>query len=118
MTLALLLRLTKFVGVLAFAMGIAISLAPTTDDSVRRRAAYWLATPGFLLTWIAGWGMAKQYAISLGRPWITLSMVASLIALHELVRDVEPGRPRSTVRTVVILAALLVSLASMVIRHG
>jgi FtsH-binding integral membrane protein len=117
-TFALLLRLAKFVGVLAFAMGIAISLAPTTDDSIRRRAAYWLATPGFLLTWLAGYGLAKMYAISLGRPWITVSMLASLIALHELVRDVEPGRPRSTIRTVVILAALGVSLASMVIRHG
>jgi hypothetical protein len=112
------LRLAKLVGVLAFAMGIAVSLAPSTEDAVRRRAAYWLATPGFLVTWIAGWGMAKMYAISLGRPWISVSMLASLIALHEVIRDVEPGRPRSRVRTTVILLALLVSLASMVIRHG
>jgi hypothetical protein len=34
------------------------------------------------------------------------------------IRDVEPGRPRSRMRTTVILLALLVSLASMVIRHG
>jgi hypothetical protein len=62
--------------------------------------------------------MAKMYAISLGRPWVTISMVTSLIALHETIRDVEPGRPRSAVRTAVILLALFVSLASMVIRHG
>ena len=117
-TFAVLLRLAKLVGVLAFAMGIAVGLAPSTDDTVRRRAAYWLATPGFLVTWIAGWGMAKMYAISLGRPWISVSMLASLIALHEIIRDVEPGRPRSRVRTTVILLALLISLASMVIRHG
>jgi hypothetical protein len=117
-TFAELLRLTKLVGVLAFAMGVAVSLAPSTADEIRRRAAYWLATPGFLLTWIAGWGMAKMYAISLGRPWITVSMIASLVALHETIRDVEPGRPRSRMRATVILLALLISLASMVIRHG
>lgn len=125
MTLWLVLRLAKFVAVIAFAMGIALALAATDDPAlraanqrVRQRAAYWLATPGFIVTWIAGWGMAKQYAISLGKPWITISMVASLVALHETIRDVEPGRPRSKARTAVIVVALLLSLASMVIRHG
>jgi hypothetical protein len=111
------LRLAKFIGVIAFAMGIAIALAPG-HERVRQRAAYALATPGFIVTWIAGYGMAKMYAISLGRPWITIAMVTSMLALHETIRDVEPGRSRSTVRTVVILLALFVSLASMVIRHG
>jgi hypothetical protein len=120
-TFVVILRLAKFVGVLAFAMGLALALAPsTTPDmaAMRRRAAYWLATPGFILTWIAGWGMAKQYAISLGRPWVSISMLASLVALHELLRDVEPGRPRSRVRVAVIVLALFVSLTSMVVRDG
>ncbi|HLT37445.1 MAG TPA: hypothetical protein VK034_14230 [Enhygromyxa sp.] len=113
----LVLRLAKLIGVIAFAMGIALALGQGPQQ-VRQRAAYWLATPGFIVTWIAGWGMARMYAISLGRPWITISMVASLIALHEIIREVEPGRPRSKVRVAVILIALLVALASMVIRHG
>jgi hypothetical protein len=116
-TLWLVLRLAKFVGVIAFAMGIAIAVTPGLER-VRQRAAYWLATTGFILTWVAGYGMAKMYAISLGRSWITVSMVASMIALHETIRDVEPGRPRSAMRTAVTLLALFVSLASMVIRHG
>ncbi len=115
MTLALALRLAKLLGVLAFAMGVAIAVAPT-QDAARRRAAYWLATPGFIVTWIAGWGMARLAAISLGRPWISVSMLASLIALHELLREVEPGRPRSRARAVVIVVALLVSVAAMVVR--
>jgi hypothetical protein len=115
----LFLRLAKFVGVIALAMGVALALAPGSDNGVaRRRAAYWLATPGFIVTWIAGWGMAHTRAISLGKPWISVSMLASIVALHELLRDVEPGRPRSTARTVVILVALFFSLASMVIRFG
>jgi hypothetical protein len=118
-SLWLVLRLVKFVGVIAFAMGIALALAPTDDMArVRQRAAYWLATPGFIVTWIVGWGMARQLAVSLGRPWITISMVASLVALHETIRDVEPGRPRSRARVAVILIALFISLGSMVIRHG
>lgn len=117
MTLWAVLRLAKFIGVIAFAMGIALALGPG-HERVRQRAAYWLATPGFVLAWIAGYGMAKMYAISVGRPWITVTMLASTVALHEVVRDVEPGRPRSKLRVAVILLALLVSLASMVIRYG
>ena len=117
MTLWLVLRLAKFVGVIAFAMGVGLALAPG-HERVRQRAAHWLATPGFILTWVAGHAMAKMYAISLGRPWITISMVTSMIVLHEIFRDVEPGRPRSKVRTAVILLALFISLASMVFRHG
>jgi hypothetical protein len=116
-SLWLILRLGKFVGVIAFAMGIAIAVSPG-HERVRQRAAHWLATLGFILTWVTGYGMAKMYAISLGRPWITISMIASLIALHETVRHVEPDRPRSRVNLAVILLALFVSLASMVIRHG
>jgi hypothetical protein len=111
------LRLAKLIGVIAFAMGIAVAIAPG-HERVRQRAAYALATPGFVITWIAGYGMAKMYAISLGRPWITIAMVASMLALHETIRDVEPGRTRSRARVTVILLALFAALAAMVIRHG
>lgn len=117
MTVLLGLRLAKFVGVLAFAMGIALALAPGTA-TVRQRAAHWLATPGFVLTWVTGWGMGRLQLISLGAPWISISMVASLIALYETVRAVEPGREPSRWRTGLILVALFASLASMVVRHG
>jgi hypothetical protein len=120
-TLWLGLRLAKFVGVLAFAMGIAIAIAPREaqlprrDAKLRQRAAHWLVTPGFILTWVTGWGMARVHAISLGTPYISISMVASLIALHETVRAVEPGRPPSRWRTGLILVALFAALAPMVI---
>jgi hypothetical protein len=51
------------VGVSEIAMPIANASTPTS----------------FLLTWVAGW-LGKLYAISLARPWITVSMLASLIA--------------------------------------
>ncbi|KIG18728.1 hypothetical protein DB30_07743 [Enhygromyxa salina] len=114
MTLWIALRLAKFVGVIAFAMGIAIVIAPGADK-VRQRAAHWLATPGFVLTWVSGWGMARAHSISLGTPWVSISMVASLVALHETVRAVEPGREPSRWRTGLILVALLTALAPMVV---
>ena len=117
MTLWLGLRLAKFVGVIAFAMGIAIAVAPGSLR-VRQRAAHWLVTPGFVLTWVSGWGMARVHSISLGAAWISISMVASLIALHETVRAVEPDREPSRWRTGLILVALFVALAPMVVRHG
>jgi FtsH-binding integral membrane protein len=116
-SLWLTLRFAKFVGMLALAMGAAIGLAPGAEQD-RQRAVYWLATPGFLITWIAGWGMAKHTAVSLGAPWISVSMLASLVAMHELIRDVEPGRPRSKLRVAVVVLGLLVSVAVMVFRHG
>lgn len=117
MALWMTLRLAKFLGVIAFAMGIALALG-NGPARARQRAAYWIATPGFVVTWIAGWGMAKMYAISLGAPWISVSMVASLIALHEAVRAVEPGRERSPWRVALTIIALVVAVASMVIRYG
>ena len=110
------LRFAKYLGVLALAMGAAVGFAPGAETD-RQRAVYWLATPGFLLTWIAGWGMAKHYAISLGSPWISISMLASLVAMHELIRDVEPGRARSKLRAGVVVLGLVVALAAMVYRH-
>lgn len=112
-----LLHLAKYVGVLAFAMGVALALAPG-HARVRQRAAHWLATPGFVLTWIAGWGMAREAAIPLAQPWITISMAASLVALHEAIRAVEPGRESSRARASLALLALFVALAAMVVRHG
>ena len=117
MTLSLALRLAKFVGVIAFSMGIGLALAPG-HERVRQRAAHWLATPGFVLTWVSGWGMARVHSISLGAAWISISMVASLIALSETVRAVEPGRERSRWRTGLILVALLAALVPMVVRYG
>jgi len=117
MSLLIFLRLAKYVGVLAFAMGIALALAPG-HAKLRQRAAHWLATPGFVLTWVAGWGMARLDGLSLGLAWITISMVASLVALHETIRAVEPGRTPSRWRAGLTLVALFVALAAMVIRHG
>lgn len=113
----LLLRFGKLIGVLAFAMGIAVALWGGTPR-VRQRAAYGLATSGFLLTALAGFGLARATGASLGAPWISASLLLSLLTLDLTVRSVEPGRAPSGLRTAGILASLAITLALMVWRPG
>jgi hypothetical protein len=112
----LFVRLLKYVGVLAFAMGIAGALLPA-EQRARQRAALWIAAPGFVLAWIAGYGLTKQLGVSLGEPWVTISMVASMAALHETLRATEPGRTPTRLHASLVIALLLISLTSMVVRH-
>jgi hypothetical protein len=54
----------------------------------------------------------------LGAPWISGSLLLSLVALDLTIRSVEPGRPRSVTRGVGIVAALVTVTALMVWRPG
>lgn len=116
-TFWLTLRFAKFVGMLAFGMGIGGALLGGTGPQ-RQRAAYWLATPGFLLTALAGFGLVKASGASLGAPWIAGSLLLSLLALDLTIRSVEPGRPLSVARVVGIVGALVAVMALMVWRPG
>lgn len=116
-TFWLALRFAKFVGMLAFGMGIGGALLGG-EAAQRQRAAYWLATPGFLLTALAGFGLVKATGVSLGAPWISGSLLLSLVALDLTVRSVEPGRPRSVPRAVGTFVALIAVVALMVWRPG
>lgn len=116
-TFWLVLRFAKFVGILAFGAGIGGALLGS-EGAQRQRAAYWLATPGFLLTALAGFGLVKATGASLGAPWISGSLVLSLVALDLTVRSVEPGRPRTVMHGVGIALALAAVMALMVWRPG
>lgn len=110
------LRVAKFVGIVAFGMGIGGAL--WGEGPRRQRAAYWLATSGFLLTALAGFGLVKATGRSLGEAWISGSLLLSLAALDLTIRSVEPGRPRSTARVVGIAVALVAATVLMVWRPG
>jgi hypothetical protein len=115
-TFWLALRVAKFVGIVVLGMGIGGAL---WGEGVRRQqAAYWVATAGFLLTALAGFGLVKASGRSLGEPWISGSLLLSLAALDLTIRSVEPGRPRSTARVVGIAAALVAATVLMVWRPG
>lgn len=109
------LRLGKFLGVAVFSAGVGIAaLAP--DRALRSYAAWTLAPAGFLLTWLAGYGLLKATGRSMGESWVTLSILGSLLALHGTqlcARTDVPARWRAAVTW----AGLGASIAAMVGRE-
>ena len=73
-------RLLKFIGVSLLAAGLAG--AAFGEGRRRQVAAQWLASGGLLLTWIPGYGMMKLTERSMGEPWISASLLASMVAVH------------------------------------
>lgn len=73
-------RFVKFLGVSLFAWGVFGATQPG-DPGARSAAARQWGTAGFLLTWLAGYGLAKLSGTSLGAPWISASMLTSMLAL-------------------------------------
>lgn len=108
-------RLAKLVGVILFASGLlGGAWASSVED--RRSAVRYGATGGFVLTWIAGWAMARAAGVSLGAPWISAAMLLSIASLDLSLHAVESeGRsPRAWVAVATFAGALGV----MVLRPG
>lgn len=83
-------RFVKFFGIGIFAMGT-FGATRMRDPEARQRATQGLGTLGFLMTWTAGYGLAKLSGTSLGVPWISLSLLASAMALAGALRAAKPG---------------------------
>jgi hypothetical protein len=113
----LMLRLIKFVGVALLAAGTIGGLLPR-DLEDRQRAVYALATPGLLLTWLAGYGLAKATSISLGSTWISSSMLLGLVGFQLLAWAVEREGRRKAWVAIATIAALSSVFALMVVRPG
>lgn len=113
----LLLRFVKMAALALLGAGIGGALLPR-DLADRRRAVYALATPGLVLTWLAGFGLARESGISLGSPWISASIVLGIGLFQLIVWAVErEGRRRRWVAALAI-AALLATLGLMVTKPG
>jgi len=111
------LLVAKFVGVFVLCTGIGGALV-AGGRAQRQWAAYWVATPGFVLTMAAGFGMAKATGVSLGAPWISGALLLALVALELTVRSVEPGRERTLGYALGIAGALAATLVLMIWRPG
>jgi uncharacterized membrane protein YgdD (TMEM256/DUF423 family) len=84
----------------------------------RQRAAYWMATPGFVLTWVFGYQSAAKLGISLGSPWISMSMLSSLAALAVTVWSVERDRTMRWIPAIIAVGALVIGTAAMTYKIG
>ena len=84
----------------------------------RQRAAYWLATPGFVLTWVVGYAVAEVRGISMASQWISLTMLASIASLTVTVWSVEKDRNMRWIAALIALGALTFGTAAMTYKIG
>ena len=108
----LVLRFCKLLAVLMLTSGT-VGAFVSRDLTDRRRFAHWLAGPGFGLTWILGFVLASVEGVSFGEPWISGSLLLSLVSQHAVLYSV--GKEGRRTRTAVALALmpLLATLALM-----
>ena len=109
-----LILLCKLLSCLALAAGTWGGVAPNTHAD-RQRAVYGLATPAFFFTWLFGYVMMKQGGYSMGAPWISASLLTSLLSLLALTRAVEQDRP-APIASAFAVFGLAATVALMVFR--
>jgi hypothetical protein len=111
----LLARLIKFVGVSLLVSG-AMGGMLASDPRDRRRAAHLIASPGFLLTWGAGFVLMRSLGHSPMRPWIVGAALCSIVAMNALHWSVaREQRPRHITGPLICIA-LIAALCLMIWR--
>lgn len=104
----------KHLAHLVLAGGLLMNVFAPTDR--RPQAVYLLITPGLLVSWWAGYGMAHATGLSLSTPWISAALATSLASFTMAVWSVEqPGRVWAGW---VAVALHVATLALMVFRPG
>jgi hypothetical protein len=109
------LRFAKLLAVLALASGTIGAFVPR-DLEDRQRAAYWLAGPGFLVSWLFGVLVAWQVGTSLLEPWILATLATSVLSIHVVLWSTGTEGRRTPLAATLAVLSLLASLALMVWR--
>lgn len=113
-----LLKILKLLGVAVLFSGTVGAVLPRSLED-RRRAAYFLAGPGFGVTWIAGFLLAIRQQRPLLSWWSITAIVLSLFSLQVVLFSVGIDGRRSGVVAALAIAPLVGCVAAMVLRsHG
>lgn len=107
------LHVLKFLGVALLAGGTIASFVAHAPAE-RRLAVHGLASPGLLLTWVAGYLLSLSLGVGLNELWTAGGLVSSFGAHLALLGSVRRRRSLSTV--VAVSAPLFVTLLLMVFR--
>jgi hypothetical protein len=110
-----LLRFFKVLGVALLFTGSIGALLPR-DLRDRRRFAYALAGPGFILSWACGFLLVRQLEISFLTGWVLEGVGLSLVSLQGVLYTVGREGRRTWGSAVVVLAPLLATLAVMIFK--
>jgi hypothetical protein len=109
------LRLLKILAVASLFAGTIGAFLPRELED-RRRAALWLAAPGLLTAYGAGFALASVASHSLLSSWILASLVLSLFSLQVVLFAVAKEGRRTSVIFGLAIVPLLVTAALMVFR--
>ncbi len=108
-------RLLKFLGIAVWTTGLAGALLSRSQPR-RLWAVHGPATIGLGFTWVAGYGMAKLHGVSMAQPFVGVTILASLLTIHEACAIAE--RPRVLPWNVgALVATFASSIGAMVVRN-
>ena len=91
MAIYLLLKIAKFVAVLAYAGSLCAAFV-TRDVEQHRVLVHRLASPALLLVWLAGYGLTLVMNVPLTELWVLGGLVLSLTSQLALVFSAAKGR--------------------------
>jgi hypothetical protein len=107
------LHLMKFIGVILFGGGMVASFVATTPRD-RKRAVHGIASPGLVVTWLAGYLLTLQLGVPLGELWVLGGLLLSFAAQLALLRSV--SRERDLASGLSAVVPLFLVLVLMVFR--
>jgi hypothetical protein len=108
-------RLLKLLAVAMLAAGTVGAFLPR-DLEDRQRAAYFVAGPGFGLSWIAGFVMVWAQQRSLFAAWILASVPISLFSLNVVLWAVGKEGRRSATAAALAIGSLALTITLMTLR--
>ncbi len=107
------LHLFKFLGVMLLAGGTVASFVASRPEE-KKWAVHAIASPGLLLTWLAGYLLSLTLGVGLTELWTLGGLVLSFVSHLSLLRCV--SRPRSPSAIIAVVAPLVLTLGLMVFR--
>ncbi|GAB4213604.1 MAG: hypothetical protein OHK0013_37620 [Sandaracinaceae bacterium] len=112
-----LLELGKLLSVVTLWAGT-VGVFLTTSFEDRQRAAFWLAGPGFGLSWAFGFALALARNVSTLSPWIVGSIALSLVSINVVLYVAGKEGRRTHTAAALAIVPLVGTMALMVYRPG
>jgi hypothetical protein len=109
LTLWLLVRSLKFLGVIAYGAAVGVGLYGG-DLEVRKRAIHALASPALLVAWIGGYLLTLLRGIPLWEAWVLGGFLASTACHLFLIQTTRAKSPSTRQRASVFLTLALTVL--------
>lgn len=109
MTIYVFWKMLKFVGLMFWGAGVVAGLY-----GLRRQVLWWVSF-GMMALWIGGYGLMKLTGRQFGAPWITMTLLASVLSFHA-VAMIAHKQTAHVVTRVMACGGILASVLMMTLR--